>query len=80
MPMPDAVKLVVPVDPAFRSLAVDLVRKYAELAGASPGQAQQVVDAVTRDLTAAAGNGVISASLAMERVAGGVTVRMEKSA
>jgi hypothetical protein len=76
--MSDVVKLVLPVDAAFRALAVELARKYAEIAGAGPDGVAQAAEAVTSGLAQAAAGGV-SAAITFQHAAGQVAVRVEKS-
>jgi hypothetical protein len=44
--MPPPFKFQVPADAAFRPLSIDLARKYAELAGASAGDAGEFATAI----------------------------------
>jgi len=63
--MSDAVRLLIPIEGAYRSLGVEMARKYLELAGGSQQEADALADAVTGALTRFAGRTPADAEVAL---------------
>ena len=76
--MVDPVTLLVPADEPYRGLALDLARKYLEIAGGSAGDGDALADAVAAALTQVAGQAApgVEIAIAFAQKDGGVGVQV----